>query len=126
MDSTSGSLNDKVHCTLYIKDKFSISDQAFHELSSIASDLPRSCQVKKLTRTLNSQFDIKPAPNKILGVQQCLRARVTSCLTRLVEKASKDKTDFPSTVRVKLTGDGTRIGRGFSVINFALGTVCSW
>ena len=52
-------------------------------------------------------------------MQQSLRARITSCLTRLVEKASKDTTDFPSTIRVKLTGDGTRIARGFSIVNFA-------
>lgn len=48
--------DNKVYSTLYVKDKFCISDQAFHELSSIASDLPKSCQVKKLGQTLNSEF----------------------------------------------------------------------
>ena len=65
--------DDKIYSTLYVKDKFSISDQAFHELSLLASDLPKSYQVKKLAQTLNSEFEIKPAPNKILGVQQSLR-----------------------------------------------------
>jgi len=91
---SAGSSDDKVHSTLYVKDKFSISDQAFHELSSIASDLPKSCQVKKLAQTLNSEFEIKPAPNKILGVQQSLRLRIISCLTRLIEKASKERKNF--------------------------------
>ena len=71
-------------------DKFSISDQAFHELSLLASDLPKSYQVKKAVQALNSEFEIKPAPNKILGVQQSLRVRLTSCVNRLVEKASQD------------------------------------
>ena len=60
--------DDKIYSTLYVKDKFSISDQAFHELSLLASDLPKSYQVKKLAQTLSSEFEIKPAPNKILGV----------------------------------------------------------
>ena len=111
--------DDKIYSTLYVKDKFSISDQAFHELSLLASDLPKSYQVKKLAQILNSEFEIKPAPNKILGVQQSLRVRLTSCLNRLVEKAAMDGINFPTTIKVKLTGDGTRIARGYSIVNFA-------
>ena len=44
---------DKIHSSLYVEDKYSISDQAFHELSAISSDLPKSCQVKKLTQKIN-------------------------------------------------------------------------
>ena len=50
--------DDKIHSTLYVKDKFSISDQAFHELSLLASDLPKSYQVKKVAQALNSEFEI--------------------------------------------------------------------
>ena len=101
---------DKVHSSLYVKDKYSISNQAFHELSAIVSDLPKSCQVKRLTQEINSRFKIKPSPNGVLGVQQSLRARVTDCLTCSVDKAAQDGRDIPNTVRIKLTGDGTRIG----------------
>ena len=52
-------------------------------------------------------------------MQQSLRARVTVCLMRLIEKAAQDGRDIPSTVKIKLTGDGTRIGRGFNIVNIA-------
>jgi len=51
-----------------------------------------------------------------MGVQQSLRLRLTS---KLVQQAPRDGKDFPDKVRVKLTGDGTRIARGQNVVNFA-------
>ena len=107
------------HSLLYVKDKFSISDKAFHELSSIVPTIPKCGQVKKITKKLNSEFEIKPTPNNIVGVQQSLRLRLTTCLSRLVEQASKEGKDFPDKIRVKLNGDGTRIARGLNIINFA-------
>ena len=109
----------KVYSSLYVKDKYSISDQAFHELSAVVSDMPRSYQVKRVTREINSGFKITRAPNGVLGVQQSLRARVTDLVTYLVQKAATDGKDIPNTIRIKLTGDGTRIARGFSVVNIA-------
>ena len=44
---TTTTLDDKAHSLLYVKDKFSISDKAFHELTSIVPALPKSGQVKK-------------------------------------------------------------------------------
>ena len=37
----------------------------------------------------------------------------------MIEKAAQDGRDIPSTVKIKLTGDGTRIGRGFNIVNIA-------
>ena len=107
------------HSLLYVKDKFSISDVAFRELSAIVPALPRCGQVKKVAQALNSEFEIKPTPNHIPGVQQSLRLRLTTCLSRLIEQASKDGKSLPDNIRVKLTGDGTRIARGLNIINFA-------
>jgi len=88
-----------------VKDKFSISDKAFHELSSIVPVLPKFCQVKKIAQTMNSEIEIKPtpnnimgvkqSPNNIMGVKQSLRLRLTTCLYRLVKQASKDGKFFP-------------------------------
>ena len=61
-----------VHSTLYIKDKYSISDTSYHELSML-SNLPSSKQVKKLKYNLNSHYNIKKAPADITGVQQSLK-----------------------------------------------------
>ena len=109
---------DKAHSALYVKDKYAISDQAFHELSMIASGLPRSSAVKKLANSMNSEFDISPCPNKVIGVQQSLRVRLAYRIQSLIEK-TKENTDLSSTIRVKLTGDGTKIARGLNVVNFA-------
>ena len=45
---------DKAKFALYVKDKFSLSNQAYHELTLLSSDLPRSY---KLT---NSKYSISP------------------------------------------------------------------
>ena len=109
----------KVYSSLYVKDKYSISDQAYHELSTVVSDLPRSYQVKRVAQEINSGYEITQAPNGVLGVQQSLKARVTSRLTYLVQKAEENGKEISNNIRIKLTGDGTRIARGFSVVNIA-------
>lgn len=108
----------RIHSTLHVKDKFSISNKAYHELSMM-SDLPSSSQIKKLTVSLNSQCDIRSCPNGIIGVQQSIRARIVQRLTHFIQKATKEGISVPTTIRIKLTGDGTRIARGLNIINFA-------
>ena len=83
----------------------------------VTPGLPESSKVKKLAATLNTEFDIVPSPNGIIGVQQSLKKRIVRCLTSLTQKSGSDV--IPTTIRIKLTGDGTRIGRGFNVVNFA-------
>ena len=111
-------VKDKACSALFVKDKYSISDQAFHELSMITPGLPSSSTVKKLAISMNSKFNISPCPNGIIGVQQSLRVRIAYHIKSLLEK-TKENTDLPSNIRVKLTGDGTRIARGLNVVNFA-------
>ena len=115
MDIPTSSTKDDTRSVLYIKDRFSISNEAFHELSMV-SNLPNSSKIKTLTRTLNSEFEIRSAPNGIVGVQQSVRARIMVRLTQLIDKAP-NPSDVPSTIRIKLTGDGTQIARGLSVVN---------
>jgi len=87
------SLDDRAHSLLYVKDKSSISNKAFHELASIVPALlPKCGQVKKNSHTLNSEIAIKRTPNNIMEVQQSLRLRLTS---KLVEQAPRDGKDFP-------------------------------
>ena len=74
----------------------------------VTHGLPKSSEVKKLAHSINSEFDVFPTLNGIVGIQQSLRARITVCLTSLIEN-TKEITDLPSTIRIKLTGDGTRI-----------------
>ena len=52
-------------------------------------------------------------------MQQSIRARFVQHLTRFVQKANKEGTPIPTTIKIKLTGNGTRIARGLNIVNFA-------
>ena len=99
-----------------MKDKYCIGDAGYHELSML-SDLSGDSQLKKLKNELNSHYDIKKAPGNIIGVQQSIKARLIPRLANIVQNSSEH--DVTSCFRVKLTGDGTQIGRGLSVVNLA-------
>ena len=68
---------------------------------------------------LNSAFEIRDTPNQTVGVQQSLRSRLTVHLTQLVHQYTAENRPIPSTIRVKLTGDGTQIARGLGIVNVA-------
>ena len=109
---TNSTKSNSARSVLYIKDKFSVSNEAFHELSMVSS-LPSSSQIKSVTKKLNDSFNIYSTPNGTVGVQQSLRERIIVRLTYLIDKSG----DVPSTIRIKLTGDGTQIARNLSVVN---------
>ena len=104
---------DRLCAVTLVKDKFTISDAAYHELSMV-SNLPNFYKVKKATEMLNKEFDIKAAPNSITGVQQSLIAHVEARLRKIITKIPDIKK-----IHVKLTGDGTQIARGLTVVNIA-------
>ena len=75
LDLSTGSLNkskvspvpsnkETVHSALYIKDRVTISNEAYHELSMV-SDLPRSHHVQALAHGMNSEFIIIHIQRKI-------------------------------------------------------------
>ena len=127
LDITNGTYSDKENISptpvspqsaLFIKDRYCVSNEAFHELS-VVSNLPSSKQVKKLTYAMNSKFEIREAPCGIVGVQQSLRSRVFFHVSQLANQYKAADKVLPGTIRIKLTGDGTQIARGFTVVNFA-------
>ena len=100
---------DIVGKTFYVKERFNISN-AYHELSMVNKDLPRSIKLQKRKDELNSYDNIFPTPGNAIGVQQSLRERLHRCICAL-----RIKTNLFShnrTVRVKITGDGTQISSG--------------
>jgi len=107
---------EDIYPVLYVKDKLAISDNGYHELSMV-SDLPSSSKVKKLKHELNAHYQIKNGPNDIKGVHQSLKSRLLPRLTNIINNTPADSllTQFC----VKLTGDGTQIGRGITVVSIA-------
>ena len=54
---------------LYLKDKFQISNEAWHELAMKSGETPNLYKILKHMRTMNSKWDLKPTPGKAEGVQ---------------------------------------------------------
>ena len=103
--------------TLYVKERFNVSDKAYHELSMIHPSLPCWSTINKVAKNINSCCDIYPTPGPILGVQQSLKKCLTTRLQILVNKYPSIKDE--AYIRVKLTGDGTRVSRSMHIIVIA-------
>ena len=108
-----------INMVLLIKDKHSISGRAYHEMASVYKTMPKHYKLKQRVKELNSLWNIIPTPNGILGVQQSLEDRLTIRLSRLLAISPEDAVfKQKKTLRVKLSGDGTRIGKRLHVTNF--------
>jgi len=46
-----------IQSTFFVKDRYSVSDHSYHELSML-SELPSSSQIKKLKSSLNSKYNM--------------------------------------------------------------------
>ena len=105
---------DNVHLLLYIKDKFQISDKAWHELAMKSKDLPTSYGIKKRIQELNAQWNVFPTPGSAEGVQMKLKDSLTEQVTRLLKEGKLHNFD---SLKIKLSGDGTRVGKRLQLLN---------
>lgn len=96
--------------TLYVKEKFHISNNAYHELAMLNPKLPRLCEITREAKQLNAQSNIYPTPEPTIGVQQSLRARLTKRLQHLITVMQTELLLY-STIKVKITADGTQVSR---------------
>ena len=99
---------------LYIKDKFNISNEAWRELSMKSDETPCLNKMIKQMNNINEKWDLKPTSGGIEGIQISFQESITEEVKRLhsagVLKPSK-------TVQVKISGDGTKIGKRINVVN---------
>ncbi len=104
---------------LYVKDRYDVSGGAYHEMTKVCKTLPRSYKLKRRISELNKLWNILPTPNGTCGVQQSLQDRLQARISHLHKVAPSDATFRTSkVVNVKLSGDGTNIGKRLHVINF--------
>ena len=96
-----------------MKERFNISDKAYHELSMIHPELPCWYTINKEAKRLNSECDIFPTPGPVMGVQQSLRKRLTVWLEHLVQSYPSIKEE--SCIRIKITGDGTKVSKSMHI-----------
>lgn len=94
---------------MYAKEKFRISDA---ELSMLYPMLPRTCQLKKRMNVLNEQWVIFRTPEGSIGVQQSLKKQLADRVEYLLRVNPENSTfRLSKVIQVKLTGDGTNIGK---------------
>lgn len=106
-----------VEKTLYVKERYNVSNHAYHELAMINSGLPRSYTIMKKAQEIDTKSVISLTPGKILGVQQSILQRLKIAITHLT-KVDSTFSRSPN-VRVKLTGDGTNISRSMHCVVIA-------
>ena len=110
--------NDKlIDQTLLVKERFNLSNKAYHEISMINSGLPRLRTLQNAAKNLDAMSTIHPTPGKLIGVQQSLKERLQRRIRHLVNSepsfCSKQK------LNVKLTGDGTYVSRSMHIVVIA-------
>ena len=103
--------------TLYVKERFNISNTAYHELSMIHPLLPSWSALNTISKEMDARSTIRPTPGPIIGIQQSLKQRLTVRLENLVKKFPNIK-DEPY-VAVKITGDGTNVSRSMHILVIA-------
>ncbi len=70
---TSENNNTITKQTLYVKERFNISDKAYHELSIVHPSLPRWLTLNKTSKEMDCNSTICPTSGPILGIQQSLK-----------------------------------------------------
>ena len=104
---------------LNVKDKYSLSDKAYHELAQVTKELPRLHQLKCRAKELNGKQTINPTPEEITGVQQSVQDRVIARIRHaLCDSTFRERYQLYKRIRIKLSGDGPRAGRNLHVLNF--------
>ena len=59
---------DEINLLLYTKERFNVSNEAYHELSMTCNDLPRSWKMQEMIKTLNSKWNLEQTPGDTFGV----------------------------------------------------------
>ena len=104
---------------ILVKDQYNVSGRAYHEMARICKEMPRHYRIKERIGELNKLWNIRPTPHGTLGVQQTLQDRLKVRIAKLLEVLPDSAPlKMYKRISVKLSGDGTCIGKRLNVINF--------
>ena len=101
---------DDLNMWLYLRDKFNISNEAWRKLSLNAKDFPKLSHVTKRINELNDTWELSRTPVEAEGVQ----VKFDHSLRKHVARLNLTE----NTIKVKLSGDGTQIGKRLKIVNF--------
>ena len=105
---------DNLNMWLYIKDKFNISNEAWHEIAMKSDDPPCLYRIIKHMQQVNQKWKVKETPGKAEGVQVSFKEIIVNHIRRLKTNGVIKNGE---TIKIKLSGDGTNIGKRISVVN---------
>ena len=108
---------DMLEKILFLLDKFCISNEAYHELSMITDDLPKSYLIKRSRLDMNNTYSMERTQGKYPGA----KLDFTSTLINHVKDLLVKKPELEGeTIQVKLSGDGARMSRTTNFMMFSL------
>ena len=105
---------DDINMWVYLKDKFNISNEAWHELAMKCKDMPTKYKICKHIDKLNAKWNLKCTPGEAEGIQISFKESLEEQIKRLQKNGVLDK---DTTIKVKISGDGTNIGKRLKLEN---------
>ena len=104
---------DVVSMMLYVKDRYSVSKDAYHQMARICKGMPREYLLRQRIAELNKQWNIRPTPNGVCGVQQSLEDRLRVRIVCLHQQAPPNAAFYRTiTVNVKFVEMEWRLAKG--------------
>lgn len=103
----------KLRELLYILDKFSISDAAYHELSMFNENLPRKLLIVQERANINDTIQVERTPGETPGAYVSIKDEIKRYI-------QENEPDNESPIKVKLAGDDSKVSR---ISNFVILTL---
>ena len=111
---------EKIRTLVFLMDRFCISDAAYHELAMHEKQLPRSYLLVQRRNDINKHFEIQRLPGNVPGAFIDIESEINSLLEHHIEL--NPDSDF---VKIKFSGDGTKVSRISNFVIFSLSDVSS-
>ncbi len=102
---------------VYLKDFLCLSDSTYKSLCKSLPDLPSLKRVKKRTREIDSLFPIHKYDDMI-GAWEPVHGKVNHIVDQMTKKYPDEP--IPEHIGIKLSGDGTFIGKRIHVVNLTM------
>ena len=81
---------DQINMMQFVKDRYDLSQDAYHEMAKIYKEMPRRYLLKRRFAELNNLWNIRSTLNGTCGVQQTLEDRLRVRVSYLHKTAAAD------------------------------------
>lgn len=112
----------KVEEVLFLMDRFSVSEEFYHQLTMVCDGLPRSYLVKQCKNHLNELSHLTVTPGKSQGVQTSFKELLKEQIIDSEESRDHSVSDTQRAIKVKISGDGARMTRNsnYIILSFSI------